>query len=405
MTDNLGESSTPKLPAKRVDGKAEYIITLKTYDDLESFYEEMEKEGSIDSSIIPERAVECINKRPSSRNTHYMLTRLEEHKLRQDPRIESITLHPKYKGITVGTRSTKIQEVNADRSDTVSSNMVNWGLLRCQNELQTSGWGIDGFTSLSGTLSFAQTGKNVDIVICDAGGVYINHPEYAVNIDGSGGTRVNLVDWMDYDTTVKGRAKQYSYFDPNSGGFFGWDYDSHSGHVTGTAAGNKQGWARDANIYNIAYSAGLESLDEHISDYCFDYIRAWHNSKSINTITGRKNPTIVNNSWGLSLNPGNGTRFGGWNASSITAITYRGVRYEAQSGTPGWNGIYGVCNESLKYADILNKKNGGNRITTSGGVEPSATSGRILTSPWNINSPTANGEGWHTNFSGTVENQ
>jgi hypothetical protein len=48
----------------------------------------------------------------------------------------------------------------------------------------------------------------------------------------------------------------------------------------------------------------------------FDYIRAFHANKQVNPETGRKNPTICNNSWGSYYQI---------SRSSITRVTYRGV--------------------------------------------------------------------------------
>ena len=50
----------------------EYIVTLKNYNDLNQFYVDMEEENTL--PYIPNRSVICIFKRPTSRNTHYLLT-------------------------------------------------------------------------------------------------------------------------------------------------------------------------------------------------------------------------------------------------------------------------------------------------------------------------------------------
>ena len=55
---------------------------------------------------------------------------------------------------------------------------------------QTSDWGSDSTDEILTNYSYNSSGKNVDVVIVDA---HINpdHPEFAVNTDGSGGSRVN----------------------------------------------------------------------------------------------------------------------------------------------------------------------------------------------------------------------
>ena len=88
-------------------------------------------------------------------------------------------------------------------------------------------------------------------------------------------------------------------------------------------SGNTQGWARDANIYNMAFSdtlSGVTDWDEKL----WDYLRHFHKNKSINSATGRRNPTITNHSWGFSR--------ANINLSTLTSVTYRGTT-TALSGT------------------------------------------------------------------------
>ena len=63
----------------------EYIVTLHDYQDLDEFYDDMETPGG--SLYIPDRAVELVNRRPISRNTHYLLTAEEAEQLKNDPRV------------------------------------------------------------------------------------------------------------------------------------------------------------------------------------------------------------------------------------------------------------------------------------------------------------------------------
>ena len=68
----------------------EWIVTLHNKEDLESFYEDMETPGG--NLTIPDRQVQCANKRPISRNTHYMLTDEEAAEVRADPRVWDVDL-------------------------------------------------------------------------------------------------------------------------------------------------------------------------------------------------------------------------------------------------------------------------------------------------------------------------
>ena len=84
----------------------------------------------------------------------------------------------------------------------------------------------------------------------------------------------------------------------------------HGAHCTGNVAGNTQGWARDANIYNLTYYDDPQ------------YVLKFHKEKPINPETGRPNPTVMNNSWGY--------RLGSWYYSfsnKTKQIIYRGTNY------------------------------------------------------------------------------
>ena len=48
----------------------EYIVTCRSYEDLENLYDDMETPGG--SLYIPDRAVDLVHRRAISRNTHYM---------------------------------------------------------------------------------------------------------------------------------------------------------------------------------------------------------------------------------------------------------------------------------------------------------------------------------------------
>jgi len=293
----------------------EYIVTLHSRDDLDGFYEDMETEGG--SITIPDRKVHCCCRRNISRNTHYMLTDEEALEVANDPRVLACELIPSERGIEVGPLWE--QTGNFEKSATIDSNDKNWGIYRCINASPLTNWGTNGtFTQTTQTVSTTSSGRNVDVVIVDEH-INPNHPEFAVNPDGTGGTRVNQYDWFVHSTEL-GLSTTGSY-----------DYtkqsvdDSHGTHVAGTACGNTQGWARDANIFNIEFSYTASNAPAgNWYLYLFDYIRAWHNSKAINPNTGRRNPTVTNHSWGLYYT-GDTFNGSGQSLSLITQITYRGT--------------------------------------------------------------------------------
>ncbi len=348
--------------------KQEYIVTLKDSKDLESFYADMVDNRRPDGTMVPERTVDCVSKKPSSRNTHYLLTDWEVAELKQDPRIKQVSIHPRYLGIQPGeTASTKTQTSSGwDKSTSSSNTMLNFALLRCTEGVNRSGWGSDGTASATGTVKLSATGKNVDLVVIDGAGVALGHPEYAVNADGTGGTRFVQYNWYQHNPAVKGTsAGTYSYSGSPS---------DHATHTTGTCGGSTQGWARDANLYNIYYLAGDPGTGAWDFQYVMDYVREFHKNKSVNPDTGRKNPTITNNSWGMSIFPSE------WTLSDITAVTYRGTRYTPSGGgTVTYTGYSGICTANERLATLVGEENVGNRITTTGPYVP--PSGSILTKP------------------------
>lgn len=290
----------------------EYIVTLKSHDDLDGFYDDMETPGGCD--CVPEREVECCNRRVISRNTNYILSTKEAEILKDDPRVLDVIPQEAIENIVVRPLWTEAS-VDWDKSSTSASSNRNWALYRCTRGSQVSDWGSNGTVDASATVTTTSSGKNVDVVVVD-GHLDESHPEFSINVNGTGGTRVVEYNWYQH-TNELGLGANGTYTYPSGASLLNAD-DNHGMHVAGTVVGNTQGWARDANIYNISpYSSNPNTL---ASNYTFDYIRAWHNSKQVNPTTGRKNPTILNNSWGLSYQL---TR------SSITSITYRGTIYNA----------------------------------------------------------------------------
>jgi subtilisin family serine protease len=310
----------------------EYIVTLKSKDDLDGFYDDMETPGG--DLYIPDRAVGLVNRRPNSRNTHYMLSDAEAELLRADPRILSVELTPGRLGLVVKPAYDQTSDFWVKSSANTATH-VNWGLLRVVEGAQRTNWGSDSNTTESGSIKINSAGRNVDIVVVD-GHINPSHPEYALNADGTGGSRVVQYNWFQHNTTVLGTANSTYVYTPyvDGGNANRTDDNDHGAHVAGTVAGNTQGWARAANIYNInPYSTNVNTYD---ALYIFDYIRAFHNSKPVNPSTGRKNPTIVNNSWGY---------FYEISIATISQVNYRGnVVLSGGTVTQANLDAYGVLN-------------------------------------------------------------
>jgi hypothetical protein len=294
--------------------KREYIITLKDSNDLESFYKDMESRGG--TGFVPNRAVSVKERRPMSRNTHYMLFDSEAERIKQDARVLNIELTFEEQGIKISPLWTQTSSL-WNKSNSVSSSHRNWGLFRSVNGVQSDNWGDDGFTNTSGTINTTSSGKNVDVVIVD-GHFDPLHPEFAKNENGTGGTRVVQYNWFSLNPTVTGGTAGTYVYTPYVDSF---DVDltldnDHGAHVASTAVGNTCGWARDAIIYNISpYSSNPNVIS---SGFILDYIKAFHNTKPINPVTGRRNPTITNHSYGVA---------GSVSKSSIASIYFRGSVY------------------------------------------------------------------------------
>ena len=306
------------------DNQREYIVTVKERSDLGNLYDEMETPGS--AGDAPDREVECTSRRTISRNTHYKLDENEAANLRKHPNVINVELAPHERGIKAeplwGPQTGDFQ-----KNTTFTSGDLNWGLKRVVDGQQTTNWGVDGQLVFNDTIATGSSGKNVDLVIVDS---HINHehPEFWRSPLTNNGSRVNQIDWFQYSANIGdtyAAGKTYTY----SGGGYSIGNSNHGTHVAGTAAGNTQGWARDANIFNLAFSENLVNSSSGTSYpdfaiYIFDYLREFHKWKGINGKTGRKNPTITNHSWGYSQ--------GSPDLNSITSVTYRGTT-TAVSGT------------------------------------------------------------------------
>lgn len=287
----------------------EYIVTTDTLAHSEQVCKEMTQLSG--TAEIPYRRVHVSCSRPLSRSTHYFLTEHEATQLRNDPRIESVVEYD----TKITARPMFTQQGVWDKSLSLDLLQKNWGLFRCTQETVSETWGSNLTPVEQGQVKTTAEGRNVDVVIVD-GHFNPNHPEFIRD----GVSRVVQYNWFQHNPEVTGApASQYNYSVSNNS--YEVDDNNHGCHVAGICCGNTQGWARQSNIYNISpYSTNPNSSLNFL--LVFDYIRAWHRSKPVNPVTGRKNPTVINNSWGIT-----------WEILSdwVYKVNYRGTDYSITS--------------------------------------------------------------------------
>lgn len=398
----------------------EYIVTLKNKELLENFYKDMELESNV--LYIPNRPVKCVNRRPISRNTHYLLSDLEAKDLINDIRVESVNV--KIKDLFIKELHSS-QTAVWSKSTTNEIGQKNWGLYRSQLDSNLSNWGSNGNGDESSTVNFTSSGKNVDIIVVDEI-LYPDHSEFS--------GRVVQYDWFnEHDLNVKGNGTVISLVSrsgntsvittsspnglndgavvninctsdpsfnatnvvinqildniftyPNTGpdvaetaatgnvtGVYQYPFynsiNNHATAVAGVIAGTTQGWARDSNLYNIRHDTSGGSPGSYTPlEYLIDYIREFHNNKSINPSTGRKNPTVVNNSWGLGVKTFDLTNpETGYINPNISKINFRGSTITSANPAvdTGFSGVFST-NTLIAALNDVNPGSGHRIVTT-----------------------------------------
>ena len=281
-----------------------FQVTLKRGEDIDAFYDDMETPGG--AITIPDRKVECEERRPTSRTTCYMLTLEEAQEVSYDDRVEIVvpqsvldrqtvvnnaTYTGRFTKSTSPTGST-FTNANGDTRVTYTNNdHFNWGILRHIESTNRSGWGNDAGSSsgrrVDDTVTYTASGKNVDIIIVE-NYTCSDHAEYS--------SRLVDYNWgQHYNTITGGTNYTYSNADARD------NFSAENNHPTASAsyaAGERFGLAKDANVYMFDGTYEQSKSGGGSTNRTFAYIREFHRTKSINPATGRKNPTIVNVSLG-----------------------------------------------------------------------------------------------------------
>ena len=284
-----------------------FQVTLKRGEDIQAFYDDMETPGG--ALHIPERKVECANRRPTSRTTGYMLTIEEAKQVAADDRVEQVVpqsiidmTKEKEEAIftgrfakgLAGSDYTTFTRSDGGTSQKFTADHRKWGILRHTESTNRANWGGDFFgfplpvKYQDASVTYSASGKNVDIVIVEIS-TLADHEDYA--------SRIVDYNWGQHYNTISGGAN-YTYSNADARD----NYDQQGDHataVTSHAAGTLYGVAIDANIYMFDKSYESSKTGDS-TDYSFAYIREFHRTKSVNPATGRKNPTIVNVSLGAT---------------------------------------------------------------------------------------------------------
>ena len=264
----------------------EYIISVSDPKIWDQIWDTLTTDG-LGDNYIPSRAVEVVNERPfNDFCAHFLLTADEAAQIAQDSRILAIellpSLNPSIKKETTGTRSYRF-----DKSNTTTADMKNWGLLRCINDTNPF---IGSATSVNGSYTYNLDGTGVDIIVVDTG-VDPEHPEFAVNADGTGGSRVVDFDWHSLGVPGIPTSAQMN-------GYLG-DSDGHGSNCASIAAGNTCGWAPGAKIYSIRIFDyyDIRNSNKYLlamnDSLVFDLVRAFHLAK---IAAGNTRPTVCTNS-------------------------------------------------------------------------------------------------------------
>ena len=322
-----------------------YIVTLHNREDLEGFYDDMKDNG-----------FRLNLKRPISRNTHYWMTDEQAEELKQDPRVWDVDLRPEDKGIYPkkcvthnDSQVPRTLEGTFWKGGAVNSNTdYPWGISHTIDSVGVHR-GKGQFGSSGGTYSqlvatiFANPyenawgdGRHVDIVVCD-------DPVSADCADWNGFAVSRFVsyDWFnelntevssiddDGQTLPTGNVTYYA----NAS-----NPEYHGTHVAGTCAGAAYGLANEANIYGLQILGTMPSGQSLPTLLLYDYLRAFHKKKPINPVTGYKNPTISNHSWGYSTETSLESEFPtGIAIGNVVEVNYQGTQYNSSTPNPsGW---------------------------------------------------------------------
>ena len=303
---------------------------------------------------IPDRKITCSDcKDHSPTRGTYELTEAEATEIGNHPHVKWIELshsdNPGYYPNPVPLTKRFPKDVKIYRSlltyappstpTSADENRTNWAVKRVGVHTNGDGWPNDTFSinTTTGNIDFSLTGKNVDVIIMDSG-VMQYHPEF---LDANGQSRVRdiildgpyFIDpayfnsnghtytkpdgrtgisttsahaWWENSSSRSGTFSSIgtvsvptAYTEPNALGIGGTIHSMTSTHGTrcaSLASGRNYGLAFESNIWTISIFSPA-NID---TDQAYDAMKIFHLYKTVNATTNRKNPTVLNSSWGYN---------------------------------------------------------------------------------------------------------
>ena len=302
------------------DTPQEFTVCVKNASDWTEIHNYIINENEIDG--IPNRKISCTSDMNfSPKRSVYSMSVNEANILRNHSKVEWVEQSSMYNPVVLEQRKYdekidkhtdinryKLNCRNLRTGDIPGSTLdfTQWGIYRHQS--RTNNFGSNDIVTADSQYSL--TGKNVDVVIMDSG-VRWDHPEFwkpgVSSFVNKNSTRVRDIlihgaeeygiDWTAQGLTPPGSGSLTNYTTAGALGSSMGSNDYHGSHVAGTAAGNQFGAAFEANIWSIA-CIDRSDLGWSEPGDGFDYIKVWHKNKPINPVTGLRNPTVVNCSWG-----------------------------------------------------------------------------------------------------------
>ena len=219
---------------------------------------------------------------------------------------------------------------------------LQWGHVHCAGTSSQRAKGSFGERATGGTYEEVNTsvdihndGKHVDVIIVDGPMAYDSEEWKSPSTNNS---RFVQYQWFNQLNSAVSSIDDDSQTLPTGTITYrqnSQESNSHGIHVGSTVAGKYYGWAREANIYNMAITRAYASGQIFNGLTAHDYIRAFHLYKPVNSTTGRRNPTITNHSYGsvyyLRSDQGN------FQFTDLVFVLWRGTEYRSNNPNPsGW---------------------------------------------------------------------